>query len=383
MNQEKILEELKTFPTNQTLSSEAKQKFIFTLQRSTVEKENKKSLVHKWLIGFGTVGALILGFFIFFISNTEPPNAALPLEERIADYPEEVKEQVHNLPEEIKKKLLVPTKLPSEDYQVQFDVTSPMDPSDDTITLTAFTYIGENPKYSLHVTTWHTEVEEVTDPAINSKIVQLANGYEAYITGTSEDDIKGLSFRDENNTLHELTLVEEPNKTPIFTEDDLVNIANSMFTNDAVVKNEDENVSTLKTVLENTFNGPDQELLDIFALSKDDDSSFSRYIEYLDSKFKDYVTDDVYSNVFYSYLNYLNEQTKMVVQSIDVEEVDEEEKIYNFEINVQFQYNQREPELFLVTGQANFNEKGKIEAFTYFTDSGLEDALINAKTEQD
>jgi RNA polymerase sigma-70 factor, ECF subfamily len=89
------------------------------------------------------------------------------------------------------------------------------------------------------------------------------------------------------------------------------------------------------------------------------------------------------SNVFYSYLNYLNEQTKMVVQSIDVEEVDEEEKIYNFEINVQFQYNQREPELFLVTGQANFNEKGKIEAFTYFTDSGLEDALINAKTEQD
>lgn len=143
------------------------------------------------------------------------------------DYPETVKDEIKKLPDNVKENMAVPTKLPSESYDVQFSYESdPInDPTGDIIN-TTFVYVGENPTWHLQLTTWHGNASASSYK--DKQKVTLENGIEAEMSGTDNDNQKGIEWKNKNGKIHSLTLLEHPDKEPQFTMDDLIEIANSM-----------------------------------------------------------------------------------------------------------------------------------------------------------
>ncbi|MRG88324.1 DUF4871 domain-containing protein [Salinibacillus xinjiangensis] len=145
----------------------------------------------------------------------------------------------------------------------------------------------------------------------------------------------------------------------------------------------DENINTIKTVLENTLTGPDEQLKDIWkAIENGEDVSERVGItleEYSEEKFKQYFTEDMFqdyiSTYAYSYLRpaYWND-FELKVMHIDVKPSSVKNNIYDFSIEIQYQQESSESETVFIKGQANVNEDGKIEEII-ITGNGLLETL--------
>ncbi|MFZ3579923.1 hypothetical protein [Virgibacillus sp. DJP39] len=169
---------------------------------------------------------LTVGIYAAFhenITNFLADNKKVTLEERIADYPERIKEKIEKLPEEFKENMGVPTELPESYSIADFGYTrQPFDDPNGRIVHTSFIYAGGNTNILLN--TRYGEATSSQDD-YEYETVTLDNGIEAEIT-TSESS---LSWVNKDGNHHILSLLVPPDTTdPDVTIEELIKMANSM-----------------------------------------------------------------------------------------------------------------------------------------------------------
>ncbi|MFD1851278.1 hypothetical protein [Oceanobacillus bengalensis] len=151
---------------------------------------------------------------------------------------------------------------------------------------------------------------------------------------------------------------------------------------------QDENLTTLETVLENTFTGPNQKLNELLEdpnnatiIGEDSETkspeSPTELDLFLEERYQSHFTDDMFGEYIGTYaLSYHpSENNSMEIDSIDIQQNETDEITYDFTTKVQYQKAGNEPNIYNVTGQANFSEEGKIAGFEFFSDEGLSEAL--------
>ncbi|MFJ5761940.1 hypothetical protein ACIQAA_23045 [Neobacillus sp. NPDC093182] len=128
-------------------------------------------------------------------------------------------------------------------------------------------------------------------------------------------------------------------------------------------KTQDENIRTIEAVLQNSLNGPSDELNRML-----EGEGFGDLIKYEEDLYKDYFANEA------SYLEFVNNYAstlmieprrndyKLKVKNIEYEKTESKEIIYNFSVVLQYKKEGSEKsQVEIVTGQANLNEEHKIE----------------------
>ncbi|GGJ96346.1 hypothetical protein GCM10007063_18440 [Lentibacillus kapialis] len=151
---------------------------------------------------------------------------------------------------------------------------------------------------------------------------------------------------------------------------------------------QDENLSTLEAVLENTFTGPNQELNrlsndpeNLTVIGKNSETknpeSPNELVLYLEEMYQPHFTEEMYNEYVgkYVFSYQVKENDEMDVNDIDIKPKDSDEIIYDFNANVTYQKEGSEAEIYELKGQTNFSEKGQIQEFKLHSDDGLLEAL--------
>lgn len=132
-------------------------------------------------------------------------------------------------------------------------------------------------------------------------------------------------------------------------------------------KTQDENIQTIVTVLQKSFNGPSDELKQI--MDKESEEKVEALNQYEENLFKNYFANETsYTEFVNSYgstlmIEPIKNNYKFKINNIEYEKVDEKDNIYNFSVELQSQTEGSEKsEVKIVTGQANLNAEHKIEA---------------------
>jgi hypothetical protein len=135
---------------------------------------------------------------------------------------------------------------------------------------------------------------------------------------------------------------------------------------------QDENKTTIKTVLEHSFTGPEQELIEIWNDIHSDEnemeeieSAIGALNSYTSEKFKPYFADQGYNSFIssfgFTFLNYAYRNGyQLKLNSFEVETSEVKDNIYNFLLEVQYQKEDSAEQVVNVTGEANINEDGLI-----------------------
>lgn len=145
----------------------------------------------------------------------------------------------------------------------------------------------------------------------------------------------------------------------------------------------DKNVTTIKTVLERSFTGPDQELKELWSGIESDDmedtrSSLKALDEYTKKRLKPYFTDDGFKEYSYTFgftflkTAYWNDY-QLTAKNINVEQ-SEIENIYDFSLEVAYQKDGNDKKVATVTGEANMDKNGQI-AVLLIRNNGLWEQL--------
>ncbi len=161
---------------------------------------------------------------------------------------------------------------------------------------------------------------------------------------------------------------------------------------------QNENVSTINTVIEHQFTGPDQELIELYNSPENgteigdgkekSDEELEKPTEldlYLKEKYQSHFTENMYSKYIVTYaLDYqlaasMNDY-KMEVNSINIEHNEKNEDIYDFTANVLYKKEENEQVIAKVSGRANIYEEGKIAKIQFLDDDGLLEALMEAES---
>jgi hypothetical protein len=134
----------------------------------------------------------------------------------------------------------------------------------------------------------------------------------------------------------------------------------------------DENIKTIEAVLQNSLTGPSDELKRI--LDNESEEKFEALNQYEEKIFKAYFANEM------SYRDFVNNYGSRVmiqpnsdyynfkIKNIEYKEVDSNDSVYNFSVELQFQKEGSEKlETGLVTGQANLTEEHKIEGMVIRT----------------
>ncbi|GAB4074127.1 hypothetical protein GCM10028778_16300 [Barrientosiimonas marina] len=152
---------------------------------------------------------------------------------------------------------------------------------------------------------------------------------------------------------------------------------------------EDENITTLEAVLENTFTGPDKKLnrlTDPENINVPDDQDETNKVvspadteldSYSEDMYQSYFTEDMYEEYIgrYVYSYQAKENDDMNVADIDIKQKSSDEIIYDFTANVAYQKEDADKQHFKIKGQANFSEEGDIKRFKFNADDGLAKAV--------
>ncbi len=139
----------------------------------------------------------------------------------------------------------------------------------------------------------------------------------------------------------------------------------------------------IKTVLENTFTGPNNEQQEI--LFKGADEDIEKYAEtltdYREENFKPYVSDDFYDNDIVKlsggirFLQAAHPNYMLKVEEVALEE-DDKEGEYDFKVKVTYTKKENdESETMDVEGTASTNEEGDVKDIRYINDEEFRDAL--------
>lgn len=153
---------------------------------------------------------------------------------------------------------------------------------------------------------------------------------------------------------------------------------------------EDENITTIKTVLQEQFTGPDQELIDLLEdpqnatiIGEEETSTPQNPTEldiYLEEKYKSYFTDNMYDEFIRAYamqfqISAYESNYQISVESIDVKQNESVEGAYDFTVNVLYQKEDNEEKKAVVSGRAHIYEDGKISNIDFVDDGGLSKIL--------
>lgn len=151
---------------------------------------------------------------------------------------------------------------------------------------------------------------------------------------------------------------------------------------------QDENLSTLESVLENTFTGPNKELTmlledpeNLTVIGEDGENNSpenpTKLDLFLESMYQPHFTQDMYNEYIGKYaLSYFPpESSQMIVGGMEVEQKNAKENIYDFIVSVQFQKEGNESKVYKIVGQTNFSKEGKIVKLKISSDNGLSSAL--------
>lgn len=150
----------------------------------------------------------------------------------------------------------------------------------------------------------------------------------------------------------------------------------------------DENIITIKTVLKQTFTGPDLELIKLLhspenttIIGKERGTSIPESPTdldvYLEEMYQSYFTKNMYSEYIGVYaLSYsFKKDYQMQVDRIHVEQNQTDKNVYSFTAYVQYAREGNEQMLAEFSGRVHFSEGGKIAGFKLFTDDGISKAL--------
>ncbi|MFC7064178.1 hypothetical protein [Halobacillus seohaensis] len=162
----------------------------------------------------------------------------------------------------------------------------------------------------------------------------------------------------------------------------------SVNTSDSASK--DQNVTTIETVLNQQFTGPDQKLIDLL-----DDPENSTIIGngetttpeeptqldlYLEEKYQPYFSESMYDEFIGTYAtgyhaSAYNNGYKFEIEKMGIENVEATEGAYDFTVNVLYNKEGTEERNSKVTGRININEEGEITKFRLMDDEGLSKSL--------
>ncbi|RWZ50132.1 hypothetical protein EQV77_17810 [Halobacillus fulvus] len=151
----------------------------------------------------------------------------------------------------------------------------------------------------------------------------------------------------------------------------------------------DDNVSSIQTVLQNQFNGPDQKLMNL--LEDPENATFigdteeegnnketeTELEKYFSEVYKPFFTENMYEKFIGAYaMNYhtaaAKNNYKIEVKELKISQGDSNKDAYDFSLKVAYEgkgINGSEK----VTGKAHMNDEGKITKIQYF-----ENNLLNA-----
>jgi hypothetical protein len=164
-------------------------------------------------------------FVIFLLASC---SSKTTFENRSAQLPDEIKSVIEPLPDDIKDEMLIPTKLLSEKYNVDFGYTTePVDDPNGKIVLSYFIFADVNSDWNITLNTFHNP----STPSHESKdneTVKLNNGTVATYSETKDGLQRGIKWTEDDIT-HEITLIENPERSkPKYTKDEFLEVVNNL-----------------------------------------------------------------------------------------------------------------------------------------------------------
>jgi hypothetical protein len=135
---------------------------------------------------------------------------------------------------------------------------------------------------------------------------------------------------------------------------------------------QDENITTIETVLEHSFTGPENELIEIWNDIHSDEngieeieSAIGDLNSYTSEKFKPYFAEEGYNSFIssfgFAFLDYAYRNGyQLKLNNFEAETSEVKDNIYNFSLEVQYQKEDNAEQVVNVTGEANINEDGLV-----------------------
>lgn len=135
----------------------------------------------------------------------------------------------------------------------------------------------------------------------------------------------------------------------------------------------DQNIATVKTVLEHQFTGPEQEFIEGL-------DNIAKLEQYYEERYKAYFTEDMFNKFTsahaYDYLLMAHNNGQQIkADTVSVESGESTEGSYSFKIAVLYGEDGSNQKSAEVSGKAIFNKEGKITSIQYLNDGGLSEAL--------
>jgi hypothetical protein len=169
---------------------------------------------------------ILFGIVVIFLLAS--CSSKTSFEDRSAQLPDEIKSVIEPLPDDIKDEMLIPTKLLSEEYNVDFGFTTePVNDQNGKIVLSYFIFADVDSDWNITLNTFHTP----STPSHESKdneTVKLKNGTKATYSETKDGLQRGIIWTEDDIT-HEITLIENPEiSEPIYTKEEFMEVVNNL-----------------------------------------------------------------------------------------------------------------------------------------------------------
>jgi hypothetical protein len=169
---------------------------------------------------------LFLSIFVIFLLASCSTETSF--ENRSSQLPNEIKDLIVPLPDDIKDKILIPTKLLSDKYSVDFGYTSePVNDPNGKIVLSYLIYADKNSDWNITLNTFHIP-SSPSHESKNNETVKLKNGIEATYSET-KDGLQRVLLWTDNDITHEISLIENPERSkPKYTKDEFLEVVNTL-----------------------------------------------------------------------------------------------------------------------------------------------------------
>lgn len=167
-------------------------------------------------------GGLLVIFFLAACSNEAS------FEVRRSQLPDDISSAIEPLPEDIKDDILIPSKLLSEKYTVDFGYASePVNDPKGNIMLSYLIYADKNSDWNITLNTYHNP-SFPSDDSKNKETVKLKNGIEATYSETKNGLQRTILWNDDDIT-HEVFLIENPERSkPKYTKEEFLEVVNTL-----------------------------------------------------------------------------------------------------------------------------------------------------------
>jgi hypothetical protein len=143
--------------------------------------------------------------------------------------PSETKNAIDQFPNDIKDEILIPSKLLSENYMVEFGYTSePANDPNGKIFQSFLIYTDEKNDWKITFMTYHMPSSPSSPSSVKTETVELKNGIKADYNEGQNGLQRAISWNDDD-IRYSISLLENPKATkPKYTKEDLIEVVNSL-----------------------------------------------------------------------------------------------------------------------------------------------------------